>query len=407
MSLSSKSIGLIVTGGIAAYKICYLVRQIRAFGGKVDITMTSAATNFITPLSLATLSGNPVNCDLFPQEDHKNPIHLEIAGDCDILLIAPATASFIGKLANGIADDLATCVAMAFEGKILVAPAMNPRMWENPAVQANIATLVERGVIIVGPEEGEMAGVNEKAGIGRMSEPDMIIEHLFRHMEDQHILDGYKVLITSGPTREKIDPVRFVSNYSSGKMGNALADQAFKMGADVTMIRGKGSTAVPSLTAKILDVDSAAEMFNAVKQEFFDNDLLVLTAAVSDWTIDNPAVEKIKKSAGAPVISWQETEDIANWAGLNRKKQVLVGFALENSDHQARAEKKLKDKKLDIIALNDTSLSHSEFGGDSTQLTIYSNDRQPDQFPVCTKNVAARKLLELAAEYLPEKLHST
>ena len=406
MSISSKRIGLIVTGGIAAYKICYLVRQIRASGGNAIITMTYAATKFITPLSLATLSGNPVNCELFPQVSHQNPIHLEIANDCDILIVAPATASFIGKLANGIPDDLATCVAMAFGGKTILAPAMNPRMWENPAVQANVATLTERGIKFVGPDEGEMAGVNEEAGLGRMSEPEVIFENLLKHIEDQPLLDGYKVLITSGPTREKIDPVRYVSNYSSGKMGNALANQAFRMGAEVTMVRGKGCTVPPALAANVIDVDSAAEMFSAVKQEFVDTDLLVLTAAVADWTVDSPAVEKLKKSDGAPSISWQATDDIAHWAGLNRNKQVLVGFALENSNHHARADKKLKDKKIDLIALNDTTQHHSEFGGDSTQLTIFSNDNQPKQLPVGTKQEAARKLLEIAAGYLPEKHHS-
>jgi len=389
-----------VTGGIAVYKSCYLVREIRRQGGDVCVVMTDSASEFVSPLTFATLSGNPVLQDMFPESPPENPIHLQPSDWGDILVIAPATANFIGKLANGIADDLASSVCISFSGKVIVAPAMNPRMWDNPAVKDNISILRKRGFEVVGPESGEMAGVNENAGEGRMSEPDKILRQIRESLAVTDDLSGKSVVVTSGPTREPIDPVRFVSNRSSGKMGDAIAKQAALRGANVTLIRGRGAEGEPPAEVKTFVVETAAEMSSAVKEHFTSCNLLVMTAAVSDWSITNPAKSKLKKHVGEPDIQWKQTEDILAWAGQNRTAQAVVGFALETSNHLEGAQKKLKEKNVDMIVLNDPTQSHSSFGGDSTKLTLVANDKAPVELPVCTKKEAANKLFDNISRFL-------
>jgi len=400
--LKGKRIILIITGGIAVYKIGYLVREIRRSGGEVKVVMTNSATEFVKPLTFSTLSGNPVLLNMFPDPPPENPIHLQPSDWGDILVIAPATANFIGKLANGIADDLASSVAISFSGKVILAPAMNHRMWDNPAVKDNVSILNKRGFEFVGPEIGEMAGVNERAGEGRMSEPEKILRRIRENLSTLEDLHGKSVLVTSGPTQEPIDPVRFISNRSSGKMGDAIARQAALRGADVTLIRGRGAEGDPPPGVKTVIVETAAEMTSAVKDHFTTCDLLVMTAAVADWSIANPAKTKLKKLAGHPDLQWKQTEDILGWAGQNKTGQVVVGFALETSNHHEGAQKKLIEKHADIIALNDPTESHSSFGGDSTRLTLISKDKASVELPICSKSEAANELLNCAGRFLPE-----
>lgn len=398
--MNGKRIILIVTGGIAAYKSCYLVREIRQNGGEIRVIMTDSATEFIKPLTFATLSGNPVLCNMFPDPPPENPIHLQPSDWGEILVVAPATANFIGKLAHGIADDLASSVAISFSGRVLLAPAMNHRMWDNPAVKDNITTLEKRGVNFVGPESGEMAGVQEKAGKGRMSEPEEILKRIKNLLATTDDLRGKTILVTTGPTREKIDPVRFVSNRSSGKMGDAIAKQAFLRGAKVILIRGNGATGDPPFGVETIYVETASEMANAVKKRFQSCDMLIMTAAVADWSIANPAKTKLKKHAGPPEIYWEQTEDILAWAGKNRTDQAIMGFALETSNHIDGAHKKLTEKNVDLIALNDPTKSHSSFGGDSIKLTLITKDNAPVELPVLTKQEAADKLLDNIRRFL-------
>ncbi len=357
--------------------------------------MTASAQEFVTALSFTTLSGNPVFSELFPQPPPHSPIHLTLADWGDMLVVAPATANFIGKLANGIADDLASSVALAFEREITLAPAMNHRMWLNQAVQQNIETLKNRGFHFIGPETGMMGGITEKSGIGRMSEPEDIIAGIDSLFKTQNRWCGIKVLVTSGPTWEAIDPVRYVGNRSSGRMGDSIAAAAARLGSEVTLVRGSGAIGAPPAGVNVVSVESAAQMSSAVKEHFNDCDLLVMTAAVADWTVANPSDTKLKKRSGPPAVEWKKTEDILTWAGKNRKKQIIVGFALETDKHRQGALEKLERKGIDAIVLNDPTQDHSRFGGDTTQLTILRPNTDPVELPVQTKRMAAEKLLEI------------
>lgn len=394
--MKGRNIVLGVTGGIAAYKSCMLVREIVRNGGNVQVVMTDAATQFVKPLSFSTLSGRAVLDDMFPELPGTDPIHLQPAEWGDLLVVAPATANFIGKLANGIADDLLSSVSLAFNGTTLLAPAMNPRMWQNRAVQDNVATLRRRGVLFVGPESGDMGGVNEKSGIGRMSEPIEIyrrIEEILSSNTTESLLEGRKILVTCGPTREAIDPVRYISNRSSGKMGDAIAIQAKQLGAEVTLIRGSGAVGDLPDGVETCVVESAAEMADAVRSQFDDCDALIMTAAVADWTVAAPSQNKLKKRSGPPQLQWKETEDILAWAGKNKVHQIVVGFALETANHEDEAREKLTRKGADLIVLNDPTRDDSRFGGDTSVVTLISENSEPVRFSLMSKSEVAEKLL--------------
>jgi phosphopantothenoylcysteine decarboxylase/phosphopantothenate--cysteine ligase len=310
------------------------------------------------------------------------------------VVIAPATANIIGKLAHGIADNLATSVLMATRKPLLIAPAMNTAMWENQVVQKNIRLLRELGVKFVGPETGEMGGVNEPAGMGRMSEPEDILSAIEALVSDRTRWAGKRVLVTSGPTREAIDPVRFISNRSSGRMGDAIARQAYLRGAEVTLVRGMSAEEKPPAGPVAVEVETAAEMAQAVKERFEKQDLLIMAAAVADWTSEKVSESKLKKKDGLPRIPWRKTEDILEWAGRNKKQQVVVGFALETTDHLKEAKRKLTAKKADLIALNDATKPQSAFGGDSIQLTIVPREGETVELLVLSKYEAAGQLLD-------------
>lgn len=398
--LTGRRIVVAVTGGIAAYKTCSLVRDLIREGAEVQVLMSRAAKEFVTPLTFSTLTGKPVLSDMFPPEPPTNPIHLLPGHWGEILVVAPATADFIGKLAHGLADDIPSTAAIAFSGTVLLAPAMNPNMWLSKAVQANMALLKERGIAIVGPDSGEMGGVQERSGPGRMSEPEAIRDRLEYLLYKNKNLSGRKILVTSGPTREKLDPVRFISNFSSGRMGDAIARAAYLKGADVTLIRGKGATGQKSTDVEIVEVDSAFEMAEAVKSRFTETDMLIMAAAVADWTPAERSVDKIKKVSGDLKIKWKQTEDILSWAGESKTNQVVVGFALETKDHLSGAGKKLIEKKADVIVLNDPTRKDSEFGGDTTRLTLLSRNDKPVEYELLSKQAAAERVLDFASKFL-------
>jgi phosphopantothenoylcysteine decarboxylase / phosphopantothenate---cysteine ligase len=403
--LGNKRLLLGITGGIAAYKSCYLARDIIRNNWELQVIMTKSAKQFVGPLTFATISGRPVLDCMFSDPAPAEPIHLQPIEWGDMLIVAPATANFIGKLSHGIADDILSTTALAFDGTILIAPAMNPRMWNSKAVQHNVGILLERGVKFIGPEVGEMGGVSERNGTGRMSEPIEIADRIKKLLPDDPTEDSLNertILVTSGPTREPIDPVRFVSNRSSGRMGDAIAKRAFSRGAEVILVRGKGATGSPPHGVQLISIETAAEMASVVKHHFDRSDILIMTAAVADWTINKPSTTKIKKRGGAPELKWRETEDILAWAGSNKKQQVVAGFALETKNHEREALRKLKDKGADLIALNDPTRDDSKFGGDTTRLTFISVDSETEILPLMTKSDAADRLLDRVVHLLPK-----
>jgi len=398
--LTGRRILLGVTGGIAAYKAVYLTREIVRAGGEVRVLMSAAAKKFVAPLTFSTLTGHPVLDEMFPDPAPVDPVHLLPGQWGDIFVIAPATADFIGKVANGLANDIPSAAAMAFRGPILLAPAMNPRMWNNSAVQDNVARLRLRGLHFIGPERGDMGGVHEQAGVGRMSEPAAIFDHIEELLYPDKCWMNRRVVVTAGATCEPFDPVRFISNRSSGKMGDAVARQARLMGAEVFLIRTNSAIGEPPSGVEIIKVDTAAEMADAVKALFPTADLLIMVAAVADWRAKTASAGKIKKHTGILTLELEPTEDILLWAGKNRQEQVIVGFALETDDHIVNARRKLEDKNVDIIALNDPTSADSVFGGDSIRLTILKTYCEPLELPAMSKREAAARLLSEAYGYL-------
>jgi len=383
-----------VTGGISAYKCCTLVRLLVETGAAVQVVMTDAATRFVTPLTFSTLSGRQTLTELFPKPAPTDPLHLQTAHSGDILVVAPATADFIGKMAHGLADDLASNVVLAFQKPILLAPAMNTAMWIHPAVQTNVSLLRDRGVHFVGPDEGKMAGRQESSGVGRMSQPETIFAAIEALLSDRTRWQNRRVIVASGPTREALDPVRYVSNRSSGKMGDAVARQAYLRGAEVTLIRTASSIGTPPEGPRVVTVGTAEEMFSAVKSEFDGCDVLVMAAAVADWRLEQAPLTKIKKKDGLPRFAWHRTDDILKWAGSHKKQQIIVGFAVETERHIEEATLKLTSKNADIIALNDPTQPESAFGGNTIKLTLLQRSGAVSELPALLKPQAAEQLLD-------------
>lgn len=389
-----------VTGGIAAYKAAELVSLLGKQGHEVRCIMTSAAQQFITPLTLQTLSGNPVYTDMFhPQDNMEWQVeHIGLARWADCVLIVPATADFIGKVAHGLADDfLSTCV-MATAAPVIFAPAMNDQMYANPIVQRNIATLREAGYRFVDPVEGNLACGT--SGKGKMASPEEIAAVLETLREQD--LKGLKIVVTAGPTREAIDPVRFMTNHSSGKMGYAIARQAANRGADVVLVSGPSAQPVPP-GVTVVKVASARDMFEAVKAQYDAADVVIKAAAVADYRPKTVATQKIKKSEGDMVLEMERNPDILAWLGEHKKHQILMGFAAETNDVREHALGKLARKHLDFIAANDVTMSHSGFGKDTNQITVYGADGRVYELPVLAKEAAADQLLNLVLEKYQSK----
>lgn len=365
----NKKIVLGICGGIAAYKSAYLVRELTRLGAKVRVVMTQSAQQFITPMTMQALSGHEVRCEVFDSQAERAMGHIELARWADYLLIAPASANCLSKLAHGMADDLLSTLYLVAETPVLVCPAMNRSMWAHPATVANCALLAERGVIFIGPEEGSQAC--GEFGLGRMSETDNILAAL-RLYEVHQLLQGRNVLITAGPTREAIDPVRYISNHSSGKMGYALAQAAAMAGAQVTLISGPTTLNSP-FGVDVHRVDSAEEMRVAVMSHLQSGMIFIGTAAVADYHVQTPARQKLKKVDNSTLtLTLEPNPDILAAVAKSGKAAFVVGFAAETNDVLANAEKKLQTKKVDMIVANKVG-DGLGFENDCNQVTIVTN----------------------------------
>ena len=398
MSLKDKKILVGLTGGIACYKTPYLIRLLGREGASVRVVMTRAATKLITPLTLETVSGHPVAVELFPEGEFAATRHIDLAEWADLITVAPATANFLGKAAGGIADDLLTTIICATPRPVMVAPAMNPGMWSSRVTQKNYAYLKELGYFFVGPTEGEMAC--DDYGVGRMAEPEQIFEAVKCFLSgnfEKRLLAGKKVLVTAGPTREALDPVRFLSNYSSGRMGFALAQAALLLGAETTLISGPTSL-MPPAGAKLISIKSTSELSDSVKKEFKQSDCLIMAAAPADFTPASVAAHKIKKAAAGWTLAFEPTVDILKGVAAKKKaSQLVVGFALETENAVANARKKLKEKNLDMLVLNQPG-DKTGFAGETNRVTILMPGKKPDRWPLMDKReIAGRLLAKIAA----------
>ena len=396
--LKGKKIVLGITGSIAAYKACLIIRALIKQGAEVQVVITPAGKEFITPITLSALTHKPVVSEFFSQRDGTWNSHVDLGIWADAMLIAPATASTIGKMANGIADNMLITTYLSMKAPVFIAPAMDLDMYAHPSTQQNLKTLQGYGNHIIEPQSGFLASGLE--GKGRMEEPERIVEFLDKALsqtEPLKDLAGKSILITAGPTYEKIDPVRFIGNYSSGKMGFALAAECARRGADVTLVAGPVSLSTPEGVNRI-DVESCQEMYEASTKAFPKMDAAILCAAVADFRPETTADQKIKREKDDLVLRLQPTHDIAQQLGkLKTDNQVLVGFALETNDEEVNAKKKLAKKNLDFIVLNSTRNKGTTFRSDDNQISIISASGQKD-FPKKPKTEVARDIVdELAA----------
>lgn len=396
--LKGKKIVLGITGSIAAYKACLIIRALIKQGAEVQVVITPAGKEFITPITLSALTHKPVVSEFFSQRDGTWNSHVDLGLWADAMLIAPATASTIGKMANGIADNMLITTYLSMKAPVFIAPAMDLDMYAHPSTQQNLKTLQGYGNHIIEPQSGFLASGLE--GKGRMEEPERIVEFLDKALsqtEPQKDLAGKSILITAGPTYEKIDPVRFIGNYSSGKMGFALAAECARRGADVTLVAGPVSLSTPEGVNRI-DVESCQEMYEASTKAFPKMDAAILCAAVADFRPETTADQKIKREKDDLILRLQPTHDIAQQLGkLKTDNQVLVGFALETNDEEVNAKKKLAKKNLDFIVLNSTRNKGTTFRSDDNQISIISANGQKD-FPKKPKTEVARDIVdELAA----------
>lgn len=365
MTLKNKHVLLGVTGGVAAYKSIELVRRLTELGAAVRVIMTEAAREFVTPLSLETASRNPVLTGLYD-----DPLsHIRLPEETDLLVIAPATANTIGKLANGIADDLLSTCFLSYRGPVIIAPAMNWRMYENDAVRKNLKTLADRGIVEIEPESGPLACGEE--GKGRLADVHVIVEAVVRALHEKN-LAGRRVVVTAGPTREYLDPVRFLSNRSSGKMGYAVALAARDRGADVTLI--SGPTALPRPRGvEFIQVETAEEMLKSVQKSVRRCDLAVMTAAVADYRPAEKRGKKVEKREGLS-LRFAKTEDVLTWVAGQRRRPFIIGFAAETGDNLSRAESKMHSKGADMIVFNNVLEPGAGFDTDTNRVTILDRD---------------------------------
>jgi len=397
-TLSGREIVLGVTGGIAAYKACEIVRELRKEGANVNVVLTASGSQFITPLTLQTLSKNPVYTDLFDLISESEIGHISLAQRAHLLLIAPATANILGKIRNGIADDLLTTVAMATAAPVLLAPAMNSQMYASAAVRENVDTLVGRGFTIVDPSEGELACGT--VGPGRLADTWKILE-MARILLAEKILSGKKVVVGAGPTAEDIDPVRFLTNRASGKMGFAMAVAARRFGAEVTLVAGPARLPDPPFL-KTERVRSAREMMSAVVSAAENADVVVMAAAVADARPEAAAQQKIRKEHLHRRLSLVPTDDILASLGRSKRNRVLVGFAAETNDLAGNAVEKLKRKNLDAIVANDVSRSDIGFDSDSNEVRVYFSDGTALDLAMAAKDAIASAIWRsICRKFLP------
>jgi len=393
--LTGKRILLIIGGGISAYKSLDLIRKLRERGAAVAPVLTGAATEFVTPLSVAALSGSKVHGELFDLTDEAEMGHIQLSRSADLVVVAPATANLMAKMAHGFANDLASTLLLATDTPVLVAPAMNVRMWDHATTQRNIATLADDGVAFVGPNEGDMAC--GEFGPGRMAEPLEIVAAVEAELLDGP-LKGKRVLITSGPTHEPIDPVRYIANRSSGAQGTAIANALSALGADVVFVTGPANVAPPS-GVEVIAVQTAQQMLEAV-QTALPADVAIFAAAVADWRVEGASDRKLKKTKdGLPTLTFAENPDIlAHVSQLKTGRPALVvGFAAETNDVEANATAKLKRKECDWIVANDVSPETGIMGGSENNVAIISQ-AGVDEWPRMSKDMVSRKLAQRVAE---------
>lgn len=396
MSLKGKRIVLGITGSIAAYKACVLIRELIKAGAEVQAVMTPSAKEFITPLTISTLTHKPVISEFFDRRDGSWHSHVDIGLWADAMIIAPATASSIAKMANGVADNMLITTYLSMRAPVFVAPAMDVDMFSHTATQKNIKILRSYGNIIIEPETGELASGLE--GKGRMEEPAVIAKSLEAYFKSQNQLKGKRVLITAGPTYEKIDPVRFIGNYSSGKMGYALAEECAERGAEVELVSGPVSINLNRANIHITKVESAAQMYAAAVNAFPKTDIAILCAAVADFTPRETKDVKIKREKGDMAIQLVPTKDIAAELGrMKKESQFMVGFALETNDETNNAINKLKAKKLDFIVLNSLNDKGAGFSVDTNKITIIS-DTSKYEYPLKPKREVAKDIIDKICE---------
>ena len=388
--LQGKTVLLGVTGSIAAYKIAYLASALKKLHAQVHVLMTKNATNFINPITFETLTGNKCLVDTFDRNFQFSVEHVSIAKQADVVMIAPASANVIGKLAHGIADDMLTTTIMACKCKKIVSPAMNTNMYENPIVQDNLAILQHYGYEVIEPASGYLACGD--TGAGKMPEPEMLLDYILREIAKEKDLLGRKVLVTAGPTQESIDPVRYITNHSSGKMGYALAKAAMLRGADVTLASGPCAIAPPFV--KLVPVVTAKEMFDAVTSVSFEQDIIIKAAAVADYRPANVYEDKVKKQEEQMSIELEKTDDILGYLGEHRLPgQFLCGFSMETQNMIGNSRAKLGKKHLDMVAANNLKVAGAGFQGDTNVLTLITQDEDVS-LQLMSKEDAANVILD-------------
>lgn len=393
--LTGKKILLCVTGGIAVYKACALTSKLTQAGAEVKVMMSDSAMQFVNPLTFKALSKNEVYTDTFDEKDAKVIAHIDLADWADLIIVAPATANVIGKLANGIADNMITTTLLAATSDVWIAPAMNVHMYDHPAVVKNMDTLDQYGYRFINPGEGYLAC--GYVGKGRLEEPEMIVQHVENHFAKEKHLAGTTVLVTAGPTREKIDPVRFISNHSTGKMGYSIARVAVEQGANVILVSGPTHLNPPK-GIKVVKVESTEEMYQAVMEHSELADIIIKTAAVSDYKPTVVHEHKVKKQDGPEILEFTRTKDILLELGKRKKDQILIGFAAETQNMTHYAMDKLTRKNTDMIVANNVNRLDSGFGTDTNLVTMYKKDGSIIELPLLSKEEVAERILEQATK---------
>lgn len=397
--LKGKTVVLAVSGSIAAYKIASLASALGKLHADVQVLMTQNATNFINPITFETLTGNKCLVDTFDRNFQYSVEHVALAKRADVVLVAPASANVIGKIANGIADDMLTTTVMACKCKKIISPAMNTQMFENPIVQDNLKKLERYGYEVIQPAVGLLAC--KDVGAGKMPEPETLLEYILREVAYEKDLKGKKILVTAGPTQEPIDPVRYLTNHSSGKMGYAIAKVCSMRGADVTLVSGK--TAIkPSLFVDVVPVTTARDMYEAVTSRFDQQDIVIKAAAVADYRPKTISDQKVKKADGELSIEMERTDDILKYLGEHKREdQFLCGFSMETEHMLENSRKKLEKKNLDMIVANNVKVEGAGFAGDTNIVTLITKDDET-QLPLLSKEETAveimNKILEITAE---------
>ncbi|MBY0092379.1 bifunctional phosphopantothenoylcysteine decarboxylase/phosphopantothenate--cysteine ligase CoaBC [Priestia aryabhattai] len=399
--MKGKRILLCVSGGIAVYKAAALTSKLVQAEAEVKVMMTASACEFVTPLTFQALSRNPVYTDTFDEKDPSVIAHIDLADWPDLILVAPATANMIGKIANGLADDMISTTLLAATAPVWIAPAMNVHMYDHPAVKKNMSTLSSFGYSFVEPGEGYLAC--GYVGKGRLEEPETIVSLIGSYFSQpshtQKILEGVNVLVTAGPTVERIDPVRFFTNRSTGKMGYALAEQAAKLGASVTLVTGPTNLEYPK-GVQVVQIESAQQMLEAVMQRYHEADVVIKSAAVADYRPKHVFDQKMKKQPGEVVLELERTTDILRTLGERKEHQLLVGFAAETEQVDEYAQKKLASKNLDMIVANNVTTEGAGFGTDTNIVTLYKRSGESKELPILSKHDVATEVLKEVKEML-------